>query len=348
MLTNDTAYVGFGYEPDYEKWKGNWREIHPGEISLCITPNFHLSGNSTIFTNLRNGMTIVVHPEFDIEAVVRDVIKYKVTRMMMVPAVLRILLDRAKEGADLSSLQVITYGASPIPLETMREATEVLGCGFVQMYGMTELGSTITYLEPEDHDPRGLNPKMASAGRPAEEFKCKIVDPETREELPRGQAGEIAIWSPAPMKGYYKQPEATREVLDEDGWYYSGDVGIMDEDGYVYIQDRLKDMIVTGGENVYSAEVESALFKHPDVKDVAVFGIPSEKWGEAVHAHVVKEPGSDLTAEELIAYAREQIAGYKVPKSIEFVDELPRNASGKLLKHVMREPYWKDQKRRVG
>ncbi|MDX1581051.1 MAG: AMP-binding protein, partial [Alphaproteobacteria bacterium] len=184
-------------------------------------------------------------------------------------------------------------------------------------------------------------------GRPGELYEMKIVDPSTREELPRGETGEIAIRTEAPMNGYYKKPDATAEVLDEDGWYYTGDLGKMDEEDYVYVQDRLKDMIVSGGENVYSAEVESALFEHPAVREAAVIGVPSEKWGEEVMAIVAIEPGSELTAEELIAFARTQIAGYKVPKHVEFMEALPRNGSGKLLKHVLREPYWEGQERRV-
>jgi len=214
------------------------------------------------------------------------------------------------------------------------------------MYGMTEIGGSATFLEPADHT---LVPteKMKSCGKPGELHEMKIVDPVTRKELPRGQPGEVALRTAAPMVGYYKNPEATAQVLDADGWYYSGDVGRMDEEGYVYIQDRLKDMIVTGGENVYSAEVESALYEHPAVKEAAVIGVPSDRWGEEVKAIVVLEPGQALSADELIMFARSHIAGYKVPKSVEFIAELPRNGTGKLMKHVLREPYWAGRERQV-
>jgi acyl-CoA synthetase (AMP-forming)/AMP-acid ligase II len=347
MIPNDAAYLGWtGEPPDPEPLKGTYKEYSPDEVSLCIAPNFHLSGNGSVLGALRMGTTVVIHPDFDVQRMVDAVLQYKVAKIFMVPAVLKILLDKAKQGADLSSIRLISYGASPIPLEMMREAVEYIGCGFLQMYGMTEIGGSATFLEPADHT---LVPteKMKSCGKPGEFHEMKIVDPTTRKELPPRQPGEVALRTAAPMIGYYKNPEATAQVLDADGWYYSGDVGFMDEEGYVYIQDRLKDMIVTGGENVYSAEVESALYEHPAVKEAAVIGVPSERWGEEVKAIVVLEPGQTLTADELIGFARGHIAGYKVPKSVEFVPELPRNGTGKLMKHVLRAPYWEGRERQV-
>jgi len=188
---------------------------------------------------------------------------------------------------------------------------------------------------------------MKSCGKPSELHELRIVDPVTRKDLPLRTPGEIAIRTAAPMVGYYKRAEDTAKVLDTEGWYYTGDVGMVDEEGYLYIQDRLKDMIVTGGENVYSAEVEAALYEHPAVKEAAVIGIPSERWGEEVKAIVALEPGKTLSADELINFARGHIAGYKVPKSVDFVPELPRNGTGKLMKHVLREPYWAGRERQV-
>ncbi|MFN3231509.1 MAG: long-chain-fatty-acid--CoA ligase [Alphaproteobacteria bacterium] len=349
MLSNATVYLGWEgvpKAPDDPEIVGTWKEYDPDEVSLCIAPNFHLSGNGSIMTNIRMGTTVVIHPDFDIQKSTQAILDYKISKIFMVPAVLKILIDKAKQGADLSAINLISYGASPIPPELMREAVEYIGCGFLQMYGMTEIGGSATFLEPDDHT---LEPteRMKSAGKPGEFHEMKIVDPTTRKEVPRGQSGEIAIRIEHPMTGYYKKPEATAEVLDEDGWYYSGDVGKMDEEDYVYIQDRLKDMIVSGGENIYCAEVEAALFEHPAVREAAVIGVPSEKWGEEVLAIVALEPDQELTAEELVDFARSQIAGYKVPKQVEFVEALERNASGKLLKHVMREPYWEGHDRRV-
>lgn len=348
MLPNACAFAGFvdGEPPDMSLAAGTWREVFPDDVSLCIAPNFHLSGNGGIYNNISAGQTVVIHPEFDVQKSVAAILDYKISKIFMVPAVLQILLEKAKQGADLSSIKLISYGASPIPPELMREAVEVIGCGFLQMYGMTEIGASCTFLEPEDHS---LTPteQMKSCGKAGEIFEMKIVDPVTKKDLPIGESGEVAIKSPAPMKGYYKQPKETAEVLI-DGWYYSGDVGYMDADGYFYIQDRLKDMIVSGGENIYTAEVESALFEHPAVREVAVFGVPSVRWGEEVKAVVAVEEGQSLTEDELVGFARELIAGYKIPKSVDFIDALPRNGTGKVMKHVLRDPYWEGMERQVG
>ena len=228
----------------------------------------------------------------------------------------------------------------------MKRAMDVLGCGFVQMYGMTETSGTITTLNPEDHDPEG-NEKMRSVGTPLPGVEIKIIDPESGAELPARTIGEIATRSPKNMKGYWNRPAATAETIDADGWLRTGDAGSLDEDGYLYIQDRLKDMIISGGENVYPAEVENAVYAHPKVADAAVIGVPDEKWGEAVKACVVVKEGETLTEEELITDVRERIAGYKCPKSVDFIDTLPRNPSGKILRKDLRAPYWEGKDRAV-
>lgn len=351
MLTNEGVFAAWGDEPPSQEildmLKGTWMEVDENAISLTISPNFHLSGNGATFQNARGGGTLVIHPDFDQKRVFDAVRQYGISSMFVVPAVLQIVLERTKNGDDgFKSIRTITYGASPIPLELMREAVEVLGCNFMQMYGMTEIGGGATTLDPPDHDMEG-GERMKSCGNAMLFTELKIVDPETREELPARTTGEIAIKSLGLMKGYYKQPEESAKVVDEDGWYYSGDAGMMDEEGFLYIQDRLKDMIVSGGENIYSAEVESAVFDHDDVEDVCVIGVPSERWGEEVKALVVLREGSTLKEDELIMFVRERIAGYKVPKSIEFRDELLRSGMGKLLKNEMREPYWEGYDRRV-
>jgi long-chain acyl-CoA synthetase len=251
---------------------------------------------------------------------------------------------RARE-VDFSRLKFIMYGASPIPLDLLRECMEVFGCGFCQQYGMTETCGTIVYLPPEDHDPAGT-PRMRAAGLPMPGVELKIID-EAGATLPPHTVGEVATRSVANMAGYWNLPEATAATIDAEGWLRTGDAGYLDEDGYLYIHDRVKDMIITGAENVYPAEVESAIYGHPDVAEVAVIGIPDEKWGEAVKAIVALKPGATPDPAGIIAFARGRIAAFKAPKSVDFIAVLPRNASGKILRKDLREPYWAGRTRRV-
>jgi acyl-CoA synthetase (AMP-forming)/AMP-acid ligase II len=230
-------------------------------------------------------------------------------------------------------------------LELMREAMRVLGCGFVQMYGMTETSGTIVALDPEDHVPEG-SPRMRSVGKPLAGVEIKIID-EAGNPVPAGAVGEIATRSNKNMRGYWNNPDATAATIDAEGWLRTGDAGYLDEDGYLYIHDRVKDMIISGGENVYPAEVENALYSHPKVADVAVIGVPDAKWGEAVKACVVVKTGEELGEAELIAHARTLIAGYKCPKSVDFIEALPRNPSGKILRRELRAPYWVGKARNV-
>jgi long-chain acyl-CoA synthetase len=209
---------------------------------------------------------------------------------------------------------------------------------------MTETTGSATYLPPQDHDTAG-NPRMRSAGKPFPGVRIKVVD-DTGAEVPTGQVGEICIASPVNMLGYWNLADATASTL-VDGFVHTGDAGYLDADGYVYVHDRVKDMIVSGAENIYPAEVESALFGHPDIVDVAVIGVPDERWGEAVKAVVVIRPGSQCQPDDIIGFARNRIAGYKLPKSVDFVAELPRNPSGKILKRELRKPYWEGRERNV-
>jgi long-chain acyl-CoA synthetase len=222
---------------------------------------------------------------------------------------------------------------------------DVFKCGFVQLYGMTETTGSVTALGPEDHDPQG-NERMKSAGKPLPGVEIAILD-ENGNRLPPRQVGEVAIRSSTTMQGYWNLPEATAKTIGADGWLRSGDAGYLDEDGYLYIYDRVKDMIISGGENIYPAEVENAIFGHPHVADVAVIGVPSERWGEEVKAMVVPKPGAPQDAASITAWARERIAGYKVPKSVTFIEALPRNASGKILRRELRKPFWQDRQRQV-
>jgi long-chain acyl-CoA synthetase len=269
----------------------------------------------------------------------------RVTIADFVPSLILFLLQSPGcEATDFSSLRLIMYGAAPIPLDLLAAAIATFGCDFVQLYGLTETTGLGTNLSPIDHD---LNDpaRLRSCGKPFPGTDLRIVG-RTGIEMPVGDVGEIVMRGRQVMLGYWNQPVATAEAI-RGGWFHTGDAGYVDADGYLYIHDRVKDMIVSGGENVYPAEVESALFGHPAVADVAVIGIPDDRWGESVKAFVVCHSDSTSSEAELIAWCREQIAHYKAPKSVDFVNSLPRNASGKLLKDVLRAPYWAERERQI-
>ncbi|HWA63324.1 MAG TPA: fatty acid--CoA ligase [Caulobacteraceae bacterium] len=323
-----------------------WNRWSEDDVSLVAMPVFHIGGSGWGIMGLYNGAKGVIAREFDPNRVLDFIAEDRITKMFMVPAAMQIVVRHPKaREVDFSCLKYLLYGASPIPLDLLKECMEVFGCGFVQMYGMTETSGTIVALPPEDHDPAG-NRRMRSAGKALPGVELAILD-EAGARLAPGEVGEIATRSMANMSGYWNLPDATALTIDADGWLRTGDAGYMDEDGYVYIHDRVKDMIITGGENVYPAEVENAIFGHPAVADVAVIGVPDAKWGEAVKAVVVRKAGAEPTPAEIIAWARERIAGYKTPKSVDFIDALPRNASGKILRRELREPYWAGLERRV-
>jgi fatty-acyl-CoA synthase len=246
---------------------------------------------------------------------------------------------------DFSGLRYIYYGASPIPLELLRECIAMFQAKFIQVYGMTETTGSVCELPPEDHTVEG-NSRMRSAGKPLPGVEM-IIRGSGGAVLPVGEIGEICIRSSSNMLGYWKLPEATASTMDAEGWIATGDVGYLDEDGYVYIYDRAKDMIISGGENVYPAEVESAIYGHPDVLEVAVIGVPDDKWGEAVKAVCVPKPGHAIDPDSVIGWARERVAGFKVPKSVDIIAALPRNPSGKILRRELREPYWAGRDRQV-
>lgn len=247
---------------------------------------------------------------------------------------------------DLTSLRSIMYGGSSITVALLDRARKALpSAGFVQAFGQTEASPTLTLLSRDDHDDASRPELLRSAGRAIGHTEVRIVDPEGNE-VPRGEQGEIVGRGENVMLGYWNRPEETATAL-RNGWLHTGDAGRMDAQGYVYVLDRLKDMIITGGENVFSAEVENALVSHPEVAMCAVIGIPDELWGEAVHAVVVAKPGKAPTAAELIAHCKDRIAAYKCPKSVELREALPISGAGKVLKAELREPFWKGRTRRV-
>jgi len=324
----------------------SWNNWGPDDVSLVAMPVAHVGGSGWGLVGLLNGAKGVVAREFDPLKVLDFIERDRISKMFMVPAALQIVVrqPRARQ-VDFSRLKFILYGASPIPLDLLRECMEVFGCGFCQQYGMTETCGTIVYLPPEDHDPAGT-PRMRAAGLPMPGVELKIIDA-GGATLPPHAVGEVAIRSAANMQGYWGLPEATAATIDADGWLRTGDAGYLDEDGYLYIHDRVKDMIISGAENIYPAEVENAIYGHPAVAEVAVIGVPDERWGEAVKAVVVLKPGAAATPQEIVDFAKTRIAAFKAPKSVDFVSALPRNATGKVLRRELRDPYWASRERRV-
>jgi fatty-acyl-CoA synthase len=330
--------TGRDQKPDWNKWTED-------DVSLVAMPIFHIGGSGWGILGLYHGAKGVIAREFDPTKVLDFFEQSGITKIFMVPAAMQFVVrqPRARQ-MEFSGLKYMLYGASPIPAALLKECIEVFKCGFVQMYGMTETTGTIVALPPEDHV-EGLE-RMRSAGKALPGVELAILDA-NGNKLPPGEVGEIATRSGSNMAGYWNLPEDTARTLDSEGWLRTGDAGYMDKDGYLYIHDRIKDMIISGGENIYPAEVESAICDHPDVAEVAVVGVPDDKWGEAVRAIVVMKPGKKVTPSDIINFTRERIAGFKTPKSVDFIEALPRNASGKILRRHLRDPYWAGKDRQV-
>ena len=319
------------------------RPFEPGEAALVTAPLFHTAGSAWAQSTLQSGGTCILFREPSPTALLKAIETHRASNALFVPAVIQMLLQAPEcSTTDFSSLERILYGASPIPVERLREAVERFGCDFEQGYGLTETVGPVAMLRPEDHR-RG--DKLQSCGKAVPGTKIRVVD-EAGKDCETGTVGEIVVAGPQVMKGYWRRDEDTAATI-RDGWLHTGDAGYFDEDGYLFIYDRLKDMIVSGSENVYPVEVENALAACPGVADVAVIGIPDEKWGEAVKAVVVPKNGVTLSEEEIIGFARQRIAAFKCPKSVDLVDSIPRNPSGKILKRELRERYWEGYERRV-
>lgn len=311
-------------------------------VNLVAMPLFHIGGIGYAMTGLsQGGHTILMQQVVPAEiiAAIRD---RRVTHGFFVPTVIQMLLAvPGVEGMDLTSLDRILYGAAPIGETVLKRAIEVFGCGFSHAYGMTETAGTVVTLAPEDHDPDGpLAHRLRSCGLAMAWNELAIVDPATGNPVASGEVGEIRIRSKVNMLGYWNKPQETATTITPDGWLCTGDAAWQDADGYVYIHDRFKDMIVSGGENIYPTEIENVLYDHPAVAAVAVIGVPHERWGETPKAFIVARPGILPTEAELIAFTRHRLAHYKCPTSIAFVTALPQNASGKILKKDMRDPQW--------
>lgn len=321
----------------------------PTDIYLHAAPMFHLADGAAVFTHTAKGATQAFIPRFDAKLVLETVARERVSLLLLVPTMINFVLQQPDIGSyDLSSLRHITYGASPIAPDLLRRAMKAFGCSFGQGYGLTEASPLLTVLTQEDHiitDEKSER-RLASCGRPVEGVDVRVVREDGSDARP-GDVGEIIARGPNIMVGYWNRPEDTEDVL-RDGWLHTGDLATVDEDGYIYLVDRKKDMIVTGGENVYSTEVEAVLYAHPSVKEAAVIPVPDPDWGEAVHACVALRDRKAASAEELVEFCRQHLANYKVPRSIEFIEgELPKGGTGKILKKQLRERYWRNRDRRI-
>jgi long-chain acyl-CoA synthetase len=314
---------------------------------LHIMPMFHLACFAAINAVFLAGATHAVTASYDPGRMVDAIAAEKVSHVLLAPTMIQMSLDWLDQNAsrasqiNLTTLKCIRYGASPMtPTLMVRTRAAFPNATFCQGFGMTELAPAVAMLGPEYHTDEALaSGKIHSVGRPVHTVEVRIVDTQGNE-VPRGTVGEIVVRGPNVMLGYWNKPEATAEAI-RNGWMHTGDGGSMDEDGFIFLADRIKDMIVSGGENVYSAEVEKALASHPAIAQSAVIGVPHEKWGEAVHAVVVLKRGASTTLESIRSHCREQIAGYKCPVSVDFCETLPLSSVGKVLKNELRKPYWK-------
>jgi fatty-acyl-CoA synthase len=320
---------------------GRWDE---GKSALLALPVFHVAGAIVAMLAVSQGCRAVMVREIVPAELARVIAEQRVAYAFLTPTVIHMILAVPESAdADFSALEQIFYGASPISEDLLRRAMARFPCAFSQVYGMTEATGVVTSLAPEAH----VSGKLLSCGRPVPGVELRVLDA-MGNDVKQGEVGEVAVRGAGVMRGYWRQPEATATALDAAGWYRTGDAGWVDGDGDLFIYDRVKDMIVSGGENVYPAEVENAIDGHPDVAEVAVIGVPDELWGEAVKAIIVAKPGAAADEESVIAWARARIGGFKVPKSVDFVETLPRNATGKVLRRMLRERYWSGQVRRVG
>jgi acyl-CoA synthetase (AMP-forming)/AMP-acid ligase II len=312
------------------------------DCAMChVAPITNASGASLLPFIMMGGRNVLL-PGFDVPLLLKTIQKEKITHLMVVPTMLKVLIASPDiKKYDLSSIKNIVYTAAPMPVERIKQALEIFGPVLSQGYGLTETSSGITFLSQEDHlldgDPKKLK-RLASAGRPVIECDVRVVN-EEGEEVKPGEVGEVIERGEDTMLGYWKDPELTAATL-RNGWLHTKDMATVDEDGYIYLVDRKGDMIISGGFNIYPSEVEGVLYSHPAVFEAAAIGVPDDKWGESVKAVIVLKDGMTASEEEIIEYCKQHLSSYKKPKSVEFVKELPRNATGKILKRKLKEKYW--------
>ena len=333
-------------------WFGILGVVRPGDVGLHAAPMFHIADHAFLNALWLSGGTHVALPVFTPPAMLQVLARERITTTVIVPTMIQLLVDHPEAAKhDLSALRMLGYGGSPISEAVLDRAQKLMPhVDYGQAYGMTELAPCATFLPPALHSAEGrARGKLSAAGLAMPGVRVRIVGPDGRE-MPRGEVGEIIVMSPGVMRGYWNKPEETTQALERPsnpGWMHTGDGGRMDDEGFVFVVDRVKDMIVSGGENVYSTEVEQAVARHPAVAACAVIGVPDTQWGERVHAVVVLRPGQQATADDIREHCRTLIGGYKCPRSVEFVAALPMSGAGKVLKRTLREPYWKDQQRQV-
>ncbi|QKW49537.1 long-chain-fatty-acid--CoA ligase [Streptomyces buecherae] len=322
----------------------DWIDWRAGDIALIGIPGFHVGGLWWATQNFSAGVTVVAMRAFaphQANALIKDL---GITTACVVPAMLRMMLaEPGVSPADFSTLRKIVYGGSPISEALLEQSLALFGCEFAQIYGLTETGNTAVCLPPADHVPG--HPRMKAAGHPYPGVRAKVIDGDGKE-LPVGTVGEVCLATPARMVEYWGLPDKTRETLVGE-WIHTGDAGYLDADGYVFISDRIKDAVIVAGENVYPAEIEGALEAHPGVREACVVGAPDERWGETIHAFVVAVPGEQPTPRDLHRFLVDRLASFKLPAKYEFIDQVPRNPSGKILRRELRDRFWKDADRKV-
>ena len=319
----------------------------PATVNLVCMPLFHISGSGWGVIGLYSGATSILLRDVDMQEILRVIPAFRITHTIFVPAVMQFLLAQPNvNDIDYSSLESITYGASPVTEKVLVDAMKTFKARFYQVYGLTETTGGVTILMPEDHDPGGTRADLLrSCGKAVVGHALQIVNRETGAVLPDGEVGEICVKGPQVMRGYWRNDQATKECIAVDGWFKTGDAGYL-QDGFLFIHDRVKDMIISGGENIYPAEIENVLMSHSGISDVAVIGVPSERWGETVKAIITcKDP--EITKQEIYTYCRQRLAVYKCPTSIDWMETIPRNPSGKILKTELRKPYWEGRERNV-
>lgn len=339
MLTNAALFA------EIERVRLPWG-LSEASVNLVAMPLYHVAGTYDFLIAYAVGAGTLLLREMDPALIARVVPEYGVTHMFLVPAALRLLVDLPPAAqTDWSSLTTLLYAGSPISDTLLLRAMDVIGCDFVQVYGLTE-APNISYLAPEYHDAVNRPELLRSCGRPYPYFTIRVVGADGTA-LPAGDVGELWVKSVQTMAGYFDDPDATAAALTVDGWFRTGDAVVLDEQGFLFLHDRIKDVVISGGENVYPAEVENVLTAHPGIADAAVIGIPDERWGEVPLAIVVARDDNPPAGQDVIEFCRGRLAAFKCPAAVRFVEALPRNASGKVLKRELRESYWRDRERYV-